>query len=336
MSEEKIDLWADKTASVEPPQETVEEVAVAEIAETLPETVEDTVIETAEQPVIQERIVEKQVEKQPEFKDEYSRQIYESLISGDTNEVYKYLQEKNRDYQAMSDYDVVKEGLKLSNPKWTDKDIQIELKSKYGAIPERKDMSDLDPQIDREEYNEAVAFNNRIDEKELLLSRDARDFRYTLEDQKKTIELPKISKEQAQPQALSPVEIEEANRIWEAKVDAEHSKLSDFKIKVGDEEVTYKISEAEKKESHEFMKNFDGAAMAQKRGWVDENGNENVLRIAEDMLKLEKFDLIVASAATQMKTSAKKAVISEIKNIDLKKSTQSPDLNKTLAEAIWG
>lgn len=340
MSEEKIDLWADQTASVEAPQEIPSEVE--QVAESLPEVTEEVVPEVVEtpetviEPVVQEKIVEKIIEKAPEFKDDYSRQIYESLLNGSTDEVYKYLQEKNRDYQTMSDYDVVKEGLKLSNPKWTEKDIQIELKSKYGTIPERKDLSQIDADLDRDEYNEAVAFNNRIDEKELLLSRDARDFRYTLEEQKKTIELPKISKAEAAAEQPSAEAIEEANRMWEAKVSTEIPKMSDIRFKIGNEEVTYKITDAEKKESLDYMKNFNAEQWAIDRGWVDAEGNENILKIAEDRLKLEYFERIQASAGTKIKTDNKKELIADIKNIDLKRSTQSPELNVDLGAKIWG
>lgn len=336
MSEEIIDLWGDKPTETQPEAtETTQETVTEQITPDTEaaEVVTEAVVETV--PEVTERIVEKFIEKQPEFKDDYSKQIYESLISGDTAEVYKYLQEKNRDYQTISDYDVVKEGIRRDNPKWSEKDIAIELKTKYGEIPERKDLSDLDPEVDSEEYREAVAFNDRIDQKELLMSRDARDYRYSLEESKKNIELPKISKEQAKANEPTQDEVNEANRQWEALVDSEIPKLSDFKIKVGDEEVTYKISEADRKASGEFIKEVDGISIAQKRGWMDAQGNQNVLRIAEDMLKLENFDRIVASAATQMKTAAKKDLVADIKNIDLSRKSQSPELNVDLATKLW-
>lgn len=289
------------------------------------------------EPVVTEKIVEKIVEKAPEFKDEYSKHIYEAILEGKEGELFEYLTRKNKDYDVMADVDVVKEKLKLDNPTWTTKDIDAEMKFKFGTLPEKKDLSAINQELDPEAYDKAVEFNDQIEHKELLLVREARDARIALNETKKNIEFPKIAKEEAPvTNELTQDEIDELNRQWDAHVEQEMPKLSDFKFKVGDEEVSYKISDEDKASQTEYMKGFTGEKVAKDLGWIDEDGNENVLKIAEDMLKLKNIDKIIASAATQMKTSATKEVVAEIKNVDLtNKNTSSPEVAQDLGAFIW-
>jgi len=298
----------------------------------------DAVEPTKAEPVVTEKIVEKIVERLPEFKDEYSKQIFDAIQDGKEDELYQYLSKKNKDYNTMSDVDVVKENLKLQNPKWTDKDVDIEIKAKFGTLPAKKDLSEIDPEVYPDEYQKAVDFNDRIDEKELLLSRDARDARLALEESKKNIEFPKITQEKApEPVQLTQEQIDESIQKWIADVDVEMPKISEFKFKVGDEEVAYKITDEERASQADYMKKLitGESQVAKDLGWVDENGKENILKIAEDMLKLKHFDKILSSSATQMKTSATKDVVADIKNIDLTPTSTSPDLNQSVADMIW-
>lgn len=292
------------------------------------------------EPVVTEKVVEKIVEKQPEFKDSYSKELYEAILAGKDDELYSYLTNKKKNYEVMADVDVVKEHLKLVNPRWSDSDIELEIKSKYGTIPAKKDLSLIDPDLDPEAYDRAVSFNDSVDQKEMLLSREARDARLALEDNKKTIEFPKIEQQQQQvAPEMTQEEIDELNQKWVDHVGQEMPKLSDFKFKVGDEEITYKITEEDKASQTEYMKDFSGPKAAQDLGWIDADGNENVLKIAEDMLKLKHFDKILASSATQMKTLATKEVVADIKNIDLTPNATTPELTQTandLGAKLWG
>jgi len=310
-----------------------EEVKTEAVVET-PKEIE-TPVET---PVIQEKVVEKIVEKLPEFKDEYSKQLFESLLEGKDSEVYEYLKAKNTDYNTMSDVDVVKKQMKLQNPTWGDKYIDVEFKTKYGNLSQPKDLSQLDPELEPEEYQKAVEYNESLEMKEVLLGQAATDARIALENTKKTIEFPKIAKEEVvQEQALTQEQVDELNRKWEANVEAEIPKLSDLKINVNGEEIVYKITQEDKDAKLAYMKDYNGQKMALDRGWIDADGNENVLKIAEDLFILENYQKVIASAATQMKTTATKEVLAEIKNIDLKPDPTSPDTPKVdLGQLLYG
>lgn len=340
-----LDVWSENastqtTETVEAPEQTSEtttETPATTTTETTTTTSTEIPASTTVEPTAQEKVVEKIIEKLPEFKDEHSKQIYELIAEGKTKEVFEFLAYQNKDFNTMSDVDVVKENLKLQNPSWTEKDIQIEIKHKFGNFAEPKDLSEIDEVMQKEEYDRAVAFNERLEEKELLLSREARDARIALEANKKTIELPKIAQDKA-PETAAPTqeEIDELNRQWEAHVESEMPKLADLKFKVGDEEVSYKITDEDRRAQIDFMKDFSGEHVAKSLGWIDENGKENVVKIAEDMLKLQNFDKIISSATTQLKTKVTKDVIAEIKNVDLSpSSTTSPETSKSVEASIW-
>jgi hypothetical protein len=301
-------------------------------AETISTTEEEKV---AERIVEVEKVVEKIVEKYPEFKDDHSKALYEAIVGGNEAEVKRYLDQKYKDYNTMSDIDVVKEGLKATNPKWTDKDIEIEIKSKYGNLT-KKDLTLIDEENEPEEYEKAVRYNEQIEARELLLSRDARDARYTLDEKKLNVELPKITTETKQPEVNEPTpeEIAEAAAKWIEDVEKHVPEIQDYKFKVDGEEVIYKLTEEDRKGQVEFMKTFDGGDWAAKRGWINEDGTQNVMRIAEDVHKLENIERIIASSATQIKTATKKEVIKDIKNLDLDGNSRTVQVKvKSFADA---
>ena len=342
-TQEAPNFWGDAVSiqQDEIQEQQIEETSIEETTdEVAPTEVEQPVIESTiekTEPIIQEKIVEveKVIEKQPEFKDEYTKQLYEALLEGKEDVLKSYLDEKLKDYNSMSDLDVVKEKLQKENPNWTQKDIDAEIKYKYGKSFEFKSLDDL--YEDSKEYEQALEHNERVERSLNLLERDSRDSRLWLNEQKKSIELPKITKE-APVEAQQPTEeeIQAMNKQWYDAVEAEIPKLSDLNFKLGDEEVSYKVTDEEKAEFVDKMKNFNaGEYFTKSRGWYDEQGNVNILKVAEDVRKLEKFDKILSSVATQLKTSAKKEVVAEIKNIDLSKGNQSAELNVDLAKSIW-
>lgn len=338
-----VNLWDDSPSEVIAQEAPITPEPTPEpTAEPTPEPITNTEPEptpVAEKVVEVEKVIEKVIEKHPEFKDEYSKAIYEAILAGGEKEVEikKYLDEKYRDYNTMSDMDTVKEKLKRDNPSWSPKDIDAEIKFKYGKTFEKVDLSEIDSDEEPQKYAEAIKHNEDIERRELLLERDGRDARYALEQLKKSIELPNIPKAEAAPEVQAPTqeEVDELNRKWEAQVNSEMAKLGDLKFKVGDEEVTYKLTDDDKATTTEFMKNFTGEELAKDLGWVDENGNENLLKIAEDRLKLKAFEKIFASSATQIKTATKKEVMAEIKNIDLTPSPQSPEVGVNAADVLW-
>lgn len=340
------DLWGGNI-EVPAPTETATEVVETQVTETPVATEEvptEAPVETKEEvkaePIVQEKIVEKIIEKYPEFKDEYSKSLFEKLVEGGEEgekELFNYLSEKNKNYEVMSDLDVVRERIRKDNPQWTNKDVDSEIRFKYGKEFNKVDLSEID-EDDRDAYEKALKHNDEVERRELVLERDARDARYSLESAKKNIELPKIQREEETPQAnqqLTPEQVDELNREWERQVEQSIPQLDDIKFKVGNEEVAYKITDDEKRELVGTMKDFEAVTYLKSRGWFDENGNPDILRITEDVYRLENTGKILSASASKIKTETTKEVVAEIKNVDLSKSTQTPDVTVDAGALIW-
>ena len=305
--ETPVEVTAEVPPAVTPPTETP--AAEPETPTEAPTPVE----------VIKE--VEKIVEKYPEM-DEHQKGLFDAIMEGKEDELYTYLAEKNRDYKTMSDYDVIAANFKRANPKWNNERIELEIEAKYGEQLTRIKTDNID---DPDELIAAEAHNKLVEKNERVLKAHAFDARIELEENKRNITLPKIKQaEVLVDDAPSKEAIELANKQWIDNVTTEVPKLSDFTFKVGDkdngyEDVSYVVTEAEKKEQLEFMKGFNLPNLAKKLGWIDADGKPDILKTAGDVLKLEKITQLMQSSYTQGKTAGTKGTMADIKNIDLSK-----------------
>lgn len=327
--------------------ETVETPAAIEspVIEDAPAEVETTIETPTPEPTQAEvevavREVEKIVEKYPEM-DEYTGAIFQAILDGKEDVLLNYLTEKNRDYNTMSDYDVVKAQLKAEKPNWSDDDIELKIERKYGDV-HKIDVSKLDE--DSTEYEEAVAHNKQVDINQKDMRLDAIEAREDLNAQKKEIKLPKIETPQVEvPVQETPEEVAQRQAQWISRVESEIPNVKEFTFKVGDketgyEDVAFQITDADRKEQAEFLKNVDMHKMVARLGWVDESGNQNIQKMAGDVLKLEKLQQIISSAYTKGKTTGTKGTIEEIKNLDLtgKAQTSVAAAPPDIGTLLWG
>jgi len=312
--ETPIETPAEVTAEVTPPVVTEETPAAIEAPTEVPaEVPAPTQVE-----VIRE--VEKIVEKYPEM-DEYTSELFTALMEGKEDVLLNYLSEKHRDYKKMSDYDAIKANLLKSNPHYSDEDAALKIEMQYGDVV-KIDLSGID--AESEEYAEAVAHNKTVERNQKLLKLDAVEARAALEAAKKEIKLPKIKQQEAvvdnQP---TPEAIEQGRRDWQAYVDNSIPEVKDFTYKVGDEDVSYQVSDAERKEMSTLLKESSGNQILQELGWVDKEGKQNVSKIAGDVLKLKKMATLISNAYTQGKTAGTKSTVAEIKNLDLSQNNST-------------
>lgn len=311
---EPIEPIAPVTAVDEPP--VVETPAAEPVIETpvaAPTTVE----------VIKE--VEKIVEKYPEM-DEYTGEIFQALLDGKEDVLLNYLSEKHRDYATMSDYDAVKASLKKDKPNYNDQDLADKIEMQYGELS-KVDLNTISEVDEPERYMAATEHNRTVDRNLKQLRLDAIEARTNLEAGKKELKLPKITQVE-QPNQPSAEAIEQGRRDWEALVGEEVPKNKEFTFKVGDDEtghedVTYAITDAEKNEDLAFFKELTFPKMLSKLNWVDENGKQNVSKMAGDVRKLEKMSQLIAAAYKQGHTAGVKSTVAEVKNLDLSTNNSS-------------
>lgn len=334
---------AEKPTVVEPVVETVVTPSAEIITEPIVTPELTDVVPTPEvKEVIKE--VEKIVEKYPEM-DEYTKELFDALMDGKEDVLLNYLSEKHKDYKTMSDYDVVREDLKKSNPSWTAEEVNLEIAYKYGDKLAKIDISNIDKDLERDEYNEAVQHNRQVEQNEILLKRDSRDARIRLDQGKKEVKLPKIEKTVEAPveQVVPQEEIDRRLNEWKSLVDEAVPTLKEFTFKVGDkdsgyEDVVFGITDAQRKEQAEFLTGMNIDSLLNRMGWLEPDGKRNVSKLAGDVLKLEAMQQLIQSAYTQGKTAGGKGILGEIKQVDLKANnaqsvqTLPPDIGM----AVWG
>jgi hypothetical protein len=254
-----------------------------------------------------------------------------NLEGMDEDALYEYLSLKKTDYSTVPDIDVVAGFISSEHPNWDTDDIEFELEQKYGSalFEDKIDLQEIDKDIYPDEYKEAVKINKEIDKAQKLLKRDALEKRAELEELKQNIQLPtsgnkqpdnnvsETSVEETQ-QSLSPEQIQYLQKQWIDSVERDVPSVNEFKFNLGDEEVSYKVTEDEQQQMVQKMRDFNAENYLVDRGWLNKDGTPNVKKITEDVYILENSEKMFKSGWTQAKEKAKMDIIGkDIKNINL-------------------
>lgn len=345
-ADEFVDTTTEEVEQEETTETAAEETTTTAETENTEETSSETTetTETTEQPKTIEVIkeVEKIVEKWPEFKNDKSKDLFNRLTNAEDpkqaeKEVLEYLREKNRDYTVMSDVDIVKSALRKENPSWTKDDVDLKMRRIYGKNLNKIDTSSIDQDLDPDKYENALKHNEDVENALADLRLDALQKRPALIQAQQELELPTIQQQEtaAQPNQPTQADIEAANAKWLKTVEASLPSLSQIKQIIDDKEVVYDLNDTDKKELGDDIKNFNLLNFSKARGWQNEDGTPNILKLAEDVLKLKSFDKISKSYATQIKTETTKDVLKQIKNVDDKKSPPQSNSVSSLEDAYF-
>ena len=272
-----------------------------------------------------------------EYEEQVQQQQYTNPGELDEDTLYEYLSLKKTDYNEVNDIDIVAGFISSENPNWDTEDIEFELEQKYGSalFEDKIDLEEIDKDIYPDEYKEALKINKEIDRAQKLLRRDALDKRSELEELKQNIQLPTSDRnstdnnvsrtsaaESESNEGLSPEQLQYLQQQWISSVERDVPSVSEFKFKLGDEEVSYKITQDEQREMVQKMKEFNAESYLVQRGWVKPDGTPDVKKITEDVYILENSEKMFKSGWTQAKESAKMDIIGrDIKNINLGGST---------------
>jgi hypothetical protein len=208
-----------------------------------------------------------------------------------------------------------------------------------GGEPTKTDALERRTERLEEEYKQALAFNKEIDKAQKLLKRDALEKRAELEEIKNNIQLPTSASKKGDDslvesdavesanQGLTQEQIEKLQKEWEMSVEKIVPEVSEFKFKLGDEEVSYKITEDEQKQMVNEMKQFNAENFLVERGWLKADGTPDVKKITEDVYILKNTEKMLKSSWTQAKEKAKMDIIGkDIKNINLGSTNETVDL----------
>jgi hypothetical protein len=192
-------------------------------------------------------------------------------------------------YEEMSDEQIVKNYMKFQNPELSFEDIGLLYEDSY--------------KLDEDEYTD----------KEVKLSK----IKLKQKASQAYKELTKFQKDTAVPQAQKDTEaekaaIEENQKKWRSQV---HNTLKDFGTVDFDlndkgDKYTFKVSE----DSMKYVTNTTLNLPDFWKRYVNEDGSENVSKLAREMAILDNVDSIVRSAYAQGKSGGKEDVIKDIKN----------------------
>jgi hypothetical protein len=337
----KANSWEDVLSdnyNAEPQAEQVEQTEQPVGQETQQAT------DAAGNPVEHQEQTEEQVGEQqyeaPQYEyeeeDEYYEPQYEAPVTLedlDEDTIYEYLSIKKTNYDEVNDIDVLAGFISSENPKWDTEDIEFELEQKYGSalFEEKIDLEEIDKDIYPDEYKEAVKINKEIDRAQRLLKRDALEKRAELEDLKSNIQLPTSGRQSDDnvndsQQELSPEQIQYLQQQWLDSVERDVPSVNEFKFNLGDEEVSYKVTEDEQQHLVQKMRDFNAENYLLDRGWLNQDGTPNVKKITEDVYILENAEKMFKSGWTQAKEKAKMDIIGkDIKNINLGSTQQTFD-----------
>lgn len=275
--------------------------------------------------------------KIPIFKSDEAKQWFDLVQSDEGTKVLKdYIAEKEKDYTTMSDIDVRREGLQKEHPNWTKKDVELELRHKYGKNLELKDLTAIDKEEEPDEYLDAVNHNKEVEKNLELLAVHARDDRYSLIEKQKAISLPEIKKTDTPVTTPQLSEADKADAVakWQKNVEENLPKLSNISVNIDDKGVEYVSTDEDKAALQAELKDFNIFKWFGDRGWSNADNSWNVLKIAEDVRWLKEKENVVKSVAAQVKTEAIRATMAKIKGIDPNyQEPGPPKVYNTLAEA---
>ena len=314
---------ADAAATQTEPTQTSAEPAQSEPAQAEPAKADDTQSEPQEPTKIQF-----------EWESEVAKNIYDSLTTGNINEVADILYEQKvlSELDKMEESDILKLKIAYDYPDLSPEEIEEEFASKYAVD------KDFDESLMTEE--EIAAKRKQIEKQEKAIARelkkDVREAKDYLQTLKQDISFPDILsqfQEQSQPsvnteevvsQYLKTQEeeqakaYEQARQMYEQSIETGLNAFEGFNVNYKDEEVQfdgkYALTPEEKAQLQNDLKDFDLESFYGPRYYKD--GKYDTKQLAEDIYFLQNREKIVNSMVTQAVSKAKADLLKGMKNID--------------------
>lgn len=290
----------------------------------------------------------KEKAKGKEFANDYSRQMYEYLLEGKEDDLYSHLSQKKQVEKLLSAdvtdertaAEMVKFGIKSKNNDLTSDEVEFLFNKRFG-IP--KEPTQLDTETDEEfdaRKNEWAAQVNAV-KKEMII--EAKLAKPEIEKLKNELVLPKIGGE-GQPQLTQEdlQRLEENQKRFIQKVDAEFKNFNGFEVKYKDEEVeipvTFGYDEAQKAALKEELKTFDVDVFFDQR-WFS-NGEPNVVKIMQDISLLKDGEAVMQKIANEVGAQVLKHYRKTTSNVSVtggqpSTTTTSPQAVNPFADASW-
>jgi len=326
----------EESKSVEMPQELPQQETTEPEVKIEPEVQQPVVQENVQQEVKTEENTEttaEQADFQFEWPDEVSKNIYDSLVSGNISEIADLLYEQKvlSNLNEMDESDLVKLKMAYEYPDLTPEEIEEEYNSRFGI------EDDVDKSLMSDD--EIAAHNKKLEKQSKSLARElkkeARDAKDYLSGLKQEISFPDILSQVKNAQAsVNPEELvgqylamqeEESSKAYDqarkeylSSLDNGLNAFDGFSVNYKDEDVQFdgkfNLTPEDKVSLSNTLKEFDLEEFYGNRYFKD--GKYDTKQLAEDIYFLQNRDKIVNSVVTQAVSKAKADLLKAMKNID--------------------
>ncbi len=329
--------WS-STPTIPTPAPVVEPIVTEEKPkEETPVVVPDTT------PIVEETPKEIVPEVEPlKFANEESEKVFNLLKDGKVDEVYNILNEQKKlsSVDKLPPADIIKLNLQYQNKDFNDQEINDLFEETYN-FPEKPIQSITEDDDEFKIRNEK--YQAQVEKIEKRIARDAKPATAELLKLSKQIVLPDIQKQapvNAEPTQEELAAQQQQTQQFLKSVDESLNSLEGYKVTFKDEEVTipvaYKLSKEEKAAIQPLiaLSSSNAGEFLSKIGWIDDKGNINAAKLAEDLPFILNKTTVIQKMVTETGNQRYAEAKRSIKNIDYSGGKSAGgDMGKTPEQA---
>lgn len=247
-----------------------------------------------------------QTAAEKKFANEQSELLYNYLVEGKEDEAFALLEKKRTlaAAEGMPAAEAIRLSLKMSNPHYTDVDVQDVFEEKY-AVPEKPVRDEIE---EDSEYEARLGkWQAQVDKVTRRIERDAVAAKGELAKLKTEIVLPHIQKG-ASAAETAEAQSKEADRLATLRtqylqaLEANHKAVKGYETVFKDKEVefpvSYTIEDDEKAAYKSRLENFDVEGFITTR-WFNQDGSPNVTQLMEDIYLLDNKSKVFQKLANE-------------------------------------
>lgn len=278
----------------------------------------------------EEEIKKFKEKKDFEFEDDKSRNLFNAIREGKTDDVFSILNEQKKleklttsEINADIAVDIIKTSIANKYKDLTSEEVDLLFYENYN-FP-RKPEQGYD-ETDEDYSQKLKGWESQMEFIEKRMVIDAKVARPELEKLKSELKLPDVDRFEEREQASREEfeMLEQARQVYEKTLDAEFQNFKGFDVMVKDEDVeipiSFNISDEERLSLKEGLYDFDADSYLENR-WFTEDGKPNVKQVMQDRYVLENLPKILQKFANEAASQRLLAHIKKSGNVTINQTT---------------
>lgn len=265
-----------------------------------------------------------------EFNDDSSRNLFNAIRNGKTDDVFSILNEQKKleklttsEINADIAVDIIKTSIANKYKDLTSEEVDLLFYENYN-FPRKPEQSYDETDEDYSQKLKGWESQMEFIEKRMVI--DAKVARPELEKLKSELKLPDIDRLEEREQASREEfeMLEQARQVYEKTLDAEFQNFKGFDVMVKDEDVeipiSFNISDEERLSLKEGLYDFDADSYLENR-WFNPDGKPNVKQVMQDRYVLENLPKILQKFANEAASQRLLAHIKKSGNVTINQTT---------------